>query len=192
MFRFIKTVLEYLFLLGGALWLIGFLIFCGYTISLKYLPTEKTEAIIAWTGGNDRIAEAIRLLQEEQAPRLFISGVHESVTGYHLLKEIPENTQDKIELGYQAKTTHMNALETTDWVNKKGISSVTLVTSFYHMPRSMLELHRTMPKLKITPFAVFPKKFDEDTSWLHTRYAWLLFVEYHKFLIVYFLQGVSL
>ena len=192
MIRFIKTVLEYLLLLGGALWLIGFLIFCGYAITLKYLPTEKADAIVTWTGGNDRISESIRLLEEEQAPRLFISGVHESVTGYHLLKEIPEDVQEKIELGYQAKTTHMNALETSEWINKNKISSAILVTSFYHMPRSMLELYRSLPELKIVPFAVFPKNFDEDTSWLHTRYAWLLFLEYHKFLVVYFLQGVSL
>ena len=190
MIRFLKTTLAYTTVLLGTFWIIGFIIFSVVAISMKYHPLEDAEAIVALTGGSDRIKEAIRLLQEGKAPFLFISGVNESVTGYHLLKEISPEWQEKIELGYQAKTTLMNALETAEWVGKKNINSIILVTSFYHIPRSLLEIKTVLPDLKIIPFAVFPKSFGEDTNWIHTRYAWQLLLEYHKFLVVYFLPGV--
>ncbi len=187
---FFKTFFGYFFVLLGTIWVIGFIVFSCYAIGIKYRPTETAEAIIALTGGNDRIKEAIRLLEENKAPRLFISGVHENVTGFHLLKEVSKETQEKIELGYMAKTTRMNAIETAEWVQRNNIHSIILVTSFYHMPRSLLEVKRAVPNLKVSPFAVFPKSFGESTDWLHTRYAWQLFLEYHKFLVDYFFKGV--
>lgn len=190
MIKFLKLFLTYVIVLLVSCWVIGFIIFASVAIATKYHPIEKAEAIVVLTGGNDRIKEAIRLLQEGNAPRLFISGVHESVTGYHLLKEISPEWQEKIELGYRAKTTHMNAIETAEWVTKNNIKSIILVTSFYHIPRSLLEIKEFITDLKITPYAVFPKSFDENTDWIHTRYAWQLFLEYHKFLVVYFVKGV--
>lgn len=187
--RFLKTILGYLFILIASCWAIGFIVFSGVAIGMKYQPTESAEAIVALTGGSDRIAEAVRLLQEGRAPRLFISGVNENVTGYHLLKEISPEWQDKIELGHWAKTTRMNATETAEWISKNKTSSIILVTSFYHMPRSLLEMKNVLPDLKIIPYAVFPQHFDQDTKWIHTRYAWQLFLEYHKFLVVYFFEG---
>ena len=188
--RFLKTVLGYSLVLVVTCWVIGFFIFCGFSIGMKYHPLEKAEAIIALTGGSDRIKESIRLLEEKYAPHLIISGVNENVTGYHLLKEVAPEWQDKIELGHWAKTTRMNAIETAEWIQKNKISSVILVTSFYHMPRSLLETKEAIPDLKIIPYAVFPQSFGDSTSWIHTRYAWQLFLEYHKFLVVYFFKGV--
>lgn len=190
MIKFFKFFLFYVIILLLSFWVIGFVFFASIAIATKYHPVENAEAIVVLTGGNDRIKEAIHLLQEKKAPRLFISGVHESVTGYHLLKEISSEWQEKIELGYQAKTTHTNAIETAEWINKNKISSIILVTSFYHIPRSLLEIKNAIPELKITPYAVFPQSFEQDTKWIHTRYAWQLLLEYHKFIVVYFFKGV--
>ena len=186
---FIRIILGYLLILTITFWVIGFIVFSTYAIGMKFHPSEKAETIVTLTGGNDRIKESIRLLQEEKAPHLFISGVNENVTGYHLLKEVEPEWKNKIELGHWAKTTHMNAIETAEWVSKNQIQSIILVTSFYHMPRSLLEIKRAIPNLKIVPYAVFPQSFGESTDWIHTRYAWQLFLEYHKFLVVYFLKG---
>lgn len=187
---FIKTIFGYALILLMSLWVIGFILFSSYAIGIKYRPIKSAEAIVALTGGSDRIKEAIQLLKDEKADRLFISGVNENVTGYHLLKEVEPKWQDKIELGYWAKTTRMNAIETAEWIKKNNISSIILVTSFYHIPRSLLEMKRILSDLEITPVAVFPKSFEKNTNWLHTRYAWQLFLEYHKFLIDYFFKGV--
>ena len=187
--RFLKTILGYSFVLLISLWLIAFFVFSSYAIGMKFRHLEKADAIVALTGGNDRIKESVRLLQEEYAPYLFISGVNENVTGYHLLSEIAPKWQEKVDLGHWAKTTRMNAIETSEWIHNKKISAIILVTSFYHMPRSLLEIKEAIPDLKIIPYAVFPQSFGESTDWLHTRYAWQLFLEYHKFLVVYFFKG---
>ncbi len=187
--HFLKTIIGYSLILVTTFWVIGFIVFACTAIGTKYRPLESAEAIVALTGGSDRIKEAIQLLKEEKAPRLFISGVNEKVTGYHLLKELEPEWQNKIELGYQAKTTRMNAIETAKWIQKNNLSSIILVTSFYHIPRSLLEIRNVLPELKIIPYAVFPKSFEQNTKWIHTRYAWQLFLEYHKFLYVYFLKG---
>ena len=192
--NFLKTFLGYLIVLVGTSWVIGFIVFSIFAMAIKYTPLESAEAIVALTGGSDRIKEAIRLLEENKAPRLFISGVNESVTGFHLLKEISPELSDKIELGYQAKTTRMNAVETESWLKQNDIHSIILVTSFYHMPRSLLEVKQKCPFVKITPYPIFPQSFEKDTSWIHTRYAWQLFLEYHKFLVVYLrhkIEGVK-
>ena len=187
--KFLKTIFAYLIVLIATFWVIGFIVFCAFSISIKYRPLEQTDAIVVLTGGTDRIKEGIRLLQEKYAPKLFISGVDENVSGDHFLKEVSQELQEKIELGHQAKTTRTNAIETAQWIHQNKISSIILVTSFYHIPRSLLEMKRELADLKIIPYAVFPKSFGHDTTWIHTRYAWQLFVEYHKFFIVYFFKG---
>ena len=186
--QLLKTIFAYFLILSATFWIIGFIVFCAFAIGIKYRPLEQAEAIVVLTGGSDRISKAIHLLQENHAPKLFISGV--GTTESHLLKEIPPKIKEKIELGYWAKTTRMNAIETAKWISENKIASVILVTSFYHMPRSLLEIKEEIPHLKITPYAVFPQAFGESTDWLHTRYAWQLFLEYHKFLVVYFFKGV--
>ena len=188
--KLLETIFGYLLILLTTFWVIGFIIFSAYSISIKYQTLTHADAIITLTGGSDRIKESVRLLQEQKAERLFISGVDENVSGDHFLKEILPQQQEKIELGRWAKTTHMNAIETTEWVRENKITSVILVTSFYHMPRSLLEIKRALPDIEITPYAVFPQNFGKNTDWIHTRYAWQLFLEYHKFLIVYFCKGV--
>ena len=67
--------------------------------------------------------------------------------------------------------------------DKKKIQTILLVTSFYHMPRSIFEVLKVSPDLKVIPLPIFPKSFNDSVDWIRTRYAWLLFVEYHKFIV---------
>lgn len=85
-------------------------------------------------------------------------------------------------LGYQAQNTRGNAKEIADWIQGKQIRKILLVTSFYHMPRSIFEVLKESPDLQVVPLPVFPKSFNDSVDWIRTRYAWLLFVEYHKFI----------
>ena len=52
------------------------------------------------------------------------------------------------------------------------------------MPRSVFEINRKNKTLKIAPMPVFPTEFNNSVNWIKTRYAWLLFIEYHKFVFV--------
>ncbi|MGN1063395.1 MAG: YdcF family protein [Alphaproteobacteria bacterium] len=184
--QFISHFCMYAVLLSLLVWLLGFCIFTLYAISFKLTPDTPTQAIVVLTGGTDRIETAVELLKKRTADYLLISGVNKKVSGPDLLRTVPTDLTEKITLGYWAENTRENALETTVWIKDKNITSILLVTSFYHMPRSIFELKKSAPFLKIIPYPVFPKSFGESVDWIKTRYAWLLFLEYHKFLAVHF------
>ena len=181
-----KHFFEYLGWTSVTIWIIGFFLFSFITIALKYFTLEDRQAIIVLTGGPDRISESVRLLKENRAPRLFISGVNKSVSPETILKGIEPELKDKIQLGYMADSTYTNALETSQWIKENQLNNIILVTSFYHMPRSLLEMHHRLPNLEMTPYSIFPRQFGESTHWIYTNYAWQLFLEYNKFLVTYF------
>ena len=165
-----------------SVWIIGFGCFCLYALSLRFQPAEQTDAIVVLTGGGYRVQTALDLLKEKYADNLLISGVHETVKKEDLTKTLSKELAKNVTLGYLAKDTKGNAKETADWTKEKNIHSILLVTSFYHMPRSIFEVLKVSPELKIIPLPVFPKSFNDSVDWIRTRYAWLLFVEYHKFI----------
>ena len=175
----------YAILLTSLVWVLGFVGFSLYALSFKFAPQTPAEGIVALTGGTDRITTGIRLLEETNINHLLISGVNKQVPPNEVVRMVPAHLTDKITLGYLAETTAENALETANWIRQKNINSILLVTSFYHMPRSMFEILKHDPHLGIVPYPVFPKSFNNSVDWIKTRYAWLLFIEYHKFIIVH-------
>lgn len=180
----ISSFLFYVSVVLIPLWLIGFGVFLLYVFSFQLSTDIKADAIVAWTGGEYRIQTALQLLEDDNTQRLLISGVNKSVNPSLFLGNITPETRQKIDLGYQATTTEENAQETADWVYKNHYKSIVLVTSFYHMPRSLLEFKHALPNTTVYPYPIWPKDFAESVSWIHTRSAFHLVVEYHKFLIV--------
>ncbi len=183
--KFLSSLLFYFTLLAITLWVIGFFVFTLYALSLKYTANTHSDAVVVLTGGGGRIKTGLKLIKEKKADYLMISGVNKQVTLDILFPKISSELQDKIMLGYKAGNTEENAQEIAEWAQNKNIQSITLVTSFYHMPRSMLEAIHRVPGLHITPWPVFPKSFGNSVDWIRTRYAWLLFLEYHKFMVVH-------
>lgn len=183
--KLIRQLSSYFLIIGLSLWLIGFCLFSLYALSFRFTPATPTDAIVVLTGGGNRINTALELLKDKYAPHLFISGVNKAVRQQDLIKNFPPDLSNNVTLGYHAEDTKGNARETADWIRNKKIDSVLLVTSFYHMPRSIFEVLKQNPDLKIIPLPVFPKSFGNSVDWIRTRYAWLLFVEYNKFIIVH-------
>lgn len=183
--KIVRPLCLYTLLLACLAWALGFIGFTLYALSFKFSPKTPTEAIVVLTGGADRIDTAVQLLEETNALHLLISGVNKQVFPNEILDRVPSHLTNKVTLGYLAETTAENALETTLWIKQKNINTILLVTSFYHMPRSVCEILKITPQLTIIPYPVFPKSFNNSVDWIKTRYAWLLFVEYHKFIIVH-------
>lgn len=182
-----RTFISYTFSITLTAWVILFLIFCLGTVSLKYTPLQPADAIVVLTGGKDhRVQEGIGLLQQKWADTLFISGVNKIVKTQDILGSTNSELKSTIHLGYMAENTHTNAIEINHWVKEHNIKSIILVTSFYHMPRSLLELKTIQSDISVIPYSIFPKEFDKSTNWIHTKYAWHLFLEYHKFIITFF------
>ena len=64
-------------LLLGVAWSLGFAVFLGAAREPEPLPA-RADGIVVLTGGADRIAAGLRLLEEGRAPTLLISGAGRS------------------------------------------------------------------------------------------------------------------
>ena len=148
-------------------------------------PPARADAIVALTGGEDRIDEAVRLLAEGKGRRLLISGVNPRTSRADLQRLAPGHEQQFdccIDIGYWARDTLGNADEARAWADSHGFGSLIVVTSSYHMPRSLAELALVMPDTEFVPHTVTPKSFPESGWWLHVSTARILFSEYVKYL----------
>jgi len=149
-------------------------------------PTDATaEGIVALTGGTARIDGALALLRDNRAEKLLISGVNPAV-GRHDIARAVESEESvvldqRVDLGHAARDTIGNADETRAWVEKQGIHSLIIVTSDYHMPRSMVELGRAMPGVRLIPYPVSNKQLEMDRWWRHAASVKLLLSEYLKY-----------
>lgn len=139
-----------------------------------------TDGLVALTGGQGRVDTSLRLLMQNQGDKLLISGVDPHATLHDLLPpDLPESLQDRVTLGYLARSTIENASETATWVVDNHIHTLTVVTAGYHMRRALVELHRTLPGVTLYAYPVIPPALTHpfETATLH-----LLLREFAKWL----------
>ncbi len=163
------------------LWIVGFLVFVNEVYTYK-LDLKETEAIVILTGGSGRLNTGLDLLRQDKSESLFISGVNKDVSLEEINKDV--DLSDHITLGYLSQSTLENAKETAVWVRENGFESLRLVTSFYHMPRSLLEFKFILPEVKITPHVVFSDRFKGKDWWQDTDILHLLISEYNKYVLM--------
>jgi len=172
-------------LAAAALWLAGLGCFVGSSFVFGGDDAAATDGIVVLTGGRQRLEAGLALLAAGKARKLFISGVNQHVDREEILRLLgpaAERLACCIVLGHAAGTTFGNARETADWVGAEGYRSIRLVTSWYHLPRSLVEFHRAMPGVSITPHPVFPSHVAPE-HWSGWHGAPLLVIgEYSKFL----------
>jgi uncharacterized SAM-binding protein YcdF (DUF218 family) len=176
-------------LLAGAavalLWLAGLVWFASSIPHAVEDPDSPTDAIVVLTGGRLRVDSGLALFAEGRGRKLFISGVNQGVDLNELLRvspHMPKWVQCCIVLGYAADNTRGNAAETAEWMRRENFRSLRLVTSAYHMRRSLLEFRRAMPDMPIVPHPVFPEHVRQDDWWRWRGTAALIVGEYHKYL----------
>ena len=85
-----------------------------------------------------------------------------------------------------------NAIETAEWSRDKNFRSLRLVTSAYHMPRSLIEFKHAMPNIQIIAHPVFPAHVKVDEWWAWSGTAELIASEYTKFLLAWLRQQIEL
>ena len=112
-----------LFIFAGIIWLSGFCLFNRKINSYTPDYTTKTDAIVALTGGKNRIAESIKILNKGLSDKLFISGVSEKTTikDIQRVAEINALDESKITLGKKAHNTIENASEAFEWIKSNNI-----------------------------------------------------------------------
>lgn len=184
--------------------MMGFFFFIGYVSLLRppLPPFEKTDALVVLTGGRGRVITGFSLLNQDASSNLFISGVKKNVREADILSEvlkkeaffIPFSSDfSKVQLGHRASNTHENAEEVALWIHQKNIrnkealtiKSIRLVTSVYHMPRSLLEFKKALPTIKVIPHPVFSSSFS-SSNWQRSLMALkLLLSEYLKYIVAF-------
>lgn len=169
------------------LWLGGFIVFNQFIGSYKIDYTTKTDAIVVLTGGKNRLAEAMKLYNDNLADILIISGVAENVTLSQLERQnhtVIENRPDQVILGNEASNTIENAIEVSEAVRRNNVALLRLVTSYYHMPRSEQEILLKNPDVKIVYHPVYSENVS-DKWWKKWGSFCLIAMEYNKFIFVY-------
>lgn len=182
------------------LWLGGALVYIDQVEHLPAPSAQRTDAIVVLTGGTARLATALRLLNDDKAERLLVSGVGATVTKASLLQALlptmPDAAQAStgwqgidlqmlfeccVDLGFEAADTAGNALETAGWLNAHDYKSIRLVTANYHMPRSLVEFSRRLPGITIVPHPVQPDAMRVADWWQRRQAAGFLLGEYTKY-----------
>ena len=168
----LKRTVCHALLIGICVWLGGMIGF-GYTINhLRTDADAKTDAIVVLTGGS--------------AEQLLISGVSRGTSLETLKKrqDVKITTSREITLDEKSTNTVENAIEAAAWVKKNNIRSIRLVTSNYHMPRSMAEFRANNREVTILAHPVYSERVRKNW-WRSWRSFVLIASEYNKFLYVW-------
>jgi len=163
--------------------------FCWFYLNI---PSEevtldlKADGIVVLTGAATRIPDAIELLAVERGKRLLISGVHRDTRAREIARLTPLYSKYFsccIDLDRSALNTFGNALETKHWAREHNFNSLIVVTSNWHMQRSMAELKHQLPDVTLIAFPVISPRVKDEPWWSNIDTARLLFAEYLKYLL---------
>ncbi|WP_185983730.1 YdcF family protein [Aureimonas mangrovi] len=185
----LALVLALLVLVAGGAYLAGGFMRFAQEVAALSTPASISGAdgIVVLTGGSQRVERAVRLLERGEGQRLLISGVNPG-TGPLSLSRLtsadPALFECCVDLDYAALDTVGNAEATVSWAREHGLRRLILVTSDYHMPRSMIELASVPDAPAVVPYPVSLEKLwrpDGAPTRLGLR---LLATEYAKVLAV--------
>jgi uncharacterized SAM-binding protein YcdF (DUF218 family) len=163
----------------------GFAMFARTVAGYVPGPAPRADAIVVLTGADLRLLAGAKLLKEGRGARLLISGVNTQTRPSDLkrLSGLSERLfAARVDIGYAAHTTSDNAAETRAWAKEKGYAKLIVVTSSYHMPRSLLELRRTMPRVTLLPHPVVSNRVHAARWWMDAYTTRVLLGEYVRFL----------
>ena len=118
--------------------------FIKFFLSIKNYKNEENiniQGIAVLTGGKGRIAEGVKIFRENPESYLLISGVDKSI---EIEEIIPVDflKSPKVFIDKNSETTLENAKEIIEWSYRNKIKNISIITSDYHMPRSMLVLFK--------------------------------------------------
>lgn len=180
-FLFSRFLLILLLFWGGA--------FAGYMREIQhpdYAKLRVADGIVILTGTPARLKFGLELLKNGAAKRVLISGVNSQISRETLRLALGESATVMsccVDLGRIAKNTVGNAYESSLWAEENKFESLLIVTSAYHMPRSLVELKRQMPNKTLYAQAAINDVLELDGWWLKPSTTYILMSEFNKYLI---------
>ncbi len=179
------AIMSRMFRIAGGLvltWSAGFLLFAVMALQPAG-EVGQADAIVALTGGGARIEEAVKLLAEHRGQRLLISGVNPHTSRNALRQQVAEYGDlfdCCIDIGYWAQDTVGNARETEVWARHRNFKRLIVVTSGYHMARSLAEIAQAFPEATLIAHPVMPASVQAKGWWASPATTRVLVVEYMK------------
>ncbi|WP_455465964.1 YdcF family protein [Bartonella sp. B39] len=186
LFRYLPPI-AFTLLMIVLFFCVSFIVFSEKTERLQPPnPLPKADAIIVFTGGENRIETGLNLLQKRVGSRLLISGVN-TTTNLQKLQHSTHITPQLfaccVDIGHKATNTKGNAEESAAWIKKHHYQTVYIVTHDYHMWRSLRELKYLMPEVN---FIAYPVKRSGDESTIQQiNQIRILIFQYIKTIQVY-------
>jgi uncharacterized SAM-binding protein YcdF (DUF218 family) len=183
-----RTLLQWigrLVVTAAVLLSIGFAVFVAQVSMPNDGTNARADAIVALTGDEERIETATQLLATGRAERMLISGVNRRTTRAALERLTTDSHhwfECCIEIGYEARDTIGNADETSRWMASHGFDTLIVVTSDYHMPRSLIELGRAMPSVQLIAHPTPSRYLSRPFWWVSLETTRVLLAEYVKLL----------
>ncbi|MDR3180125.1 MAG: YdcF family protein [Holosporaceae bacterium] len=163
-----------------ALWFLGF----SYFLHQVYRGSRShqqdfSDNMAILTGEKNRIPDAMFFMASycgQKQKNVLISGVGRLVEVQDVLgNKIYENMN--FTLGKHAKNTRENAKEIIEWMRNNNMTEVTVITSDYHMPRSLLELKHLDPHIKVYKYCVISKR--------NLKFIFYCLKEFHKIIFAH-------
>ncbi len=156
---------------------------------------SRTDAIVVLTGGAERLATGLKLLEADKASAVLVSGVNPQVGVREVLRAAGNGKADalvaRVAAGHGARDTAGNAAEAAQWMRHHGFRSLRLVTASYHMPRSRFEFARALPDIRVIPHPVFPLPATKHLWWRDPKVLGLIVGEYNKLLMSGLMYGAA-
>ena len=162
-------------------------------LTLQKDPINLSSKVVILTGGTNRIKEGFEVIYKLDKKSItnlnvLVSGTGKGFSKLSLQEKLNPNFDLRlieccVKLDSVSQNTYSNAVETSKWVSKNNIKEILLITSNYHIPRSILEFQNKMPNLKILYYPIIPKKH-QINKWLKSFETFsLIFIEYCKYII---------
>ena len=148
------------------------------------LPSTQADAIVALSGDPERIRAAVNLLAEGYGRRLLIAGIDNSAEIADLYPVHRALFDCCIDIDHRSGRTTGDAATIRRCALEVRPRSMLVVTSTFHILRTLLEVGRALPELHIVPFGVSTGLVDISEPWRRPEAANLLWREYIKFVAV--------
>ena len=162
-FKNIFLILISIILVGFIWWIIFLFNILPKNYYSKTFPDSSYDTgIVVLTGGKMRIERGMEILQKGYAEKMFISGVFmpsEIETKFRIEKSKKDLLDCCINFGAEAKNTIENAVEVNQWLSDNSeIIKIILITSYYHLPRSILMFEKKIDRnLEVFPVPAVEK-----------------------------------
>ncbi|MDR2267895.1 MAG: YdcF family protein [Holosporaceae bacterium] len=159
------------------LWLLAMSLFVFHVYNNIEIGNSRSDNVAILTGGENRIVRAIEFFRSGKPKNVFISGVY----GKSTLRAVVGNdeiSEVNFVLGKHAKNTRENAREINRWAMDQHMNEILVLTSDYHMPRSLYELRRINGDVKILVGAIRSKR--------DSKFFINCIKEFHKMVYTYF------